>query len=352
MYERFGRRIAVDGYVVAAFEAPDAADAAAWLAAQEHAPRVLVGSDRGAAAVLALAAGGAPVDGVIVAGAARGPARRRGGRRRGAHRLPRAPRRPRRGGGARASPPARPRSTSRMPRPSAASASRSSRSTAAPTPSPRSPRHAMPCAALAELELVETVDGLHDALNDASHRSVAATIVLWLERLRAAGVHDPDRAGDRAMTRRVRVPAGAARLHARHAAERRRAADLPDHGLRVRLAAGRRRHLRAAQGRATCTAARPTRPSSSSRSGSPRSRAGAPPSPSHPVRRPSRSRCSRSRRRESTSSRPASSTAAPSTSCRTRSPTGGSTSPSSTRTTSTRGARRCARRRAPCSPSR
>ena len=44
---------------------------------------------------------------------------------------------------------------------------------------------------LANLELVETTDGLHDALNDLSHRSVAATIVLWLERLRSAGVEAP-----------------------------------------------------------------------------------------------------------------------------------------------------------------
>jgi hypothetical protein len=42
-----------------------------------------------------------------------------------------------------------------------------------------------------DLELVETVDGLHDALNDQSHRSVAATIVLWLERLRGGDPRTP-----------------------------------------------------------------------------------------------------------------------------------------------------------------
>jgi hypothetical protein len=46
-------------------------------------------------------------------------------------------------------------------------------------------------ASVPEIELVETVDGLHDALNDQSHRSVAARIVLWLERLRGAGVRHP-----------------------------------------------------------------------------------------------------------------------------------------------------------------
>ena len=34
------------------------------------------------------------------------------------------------------------------------------------------------------LEFATVVDGRHDAFNDATHRSVAATIVLWLERLR------------------------------------------------------------------------------------------------------------------------------------------------------------------------
>ncbi|MGB3374049.1 MAG: hypothetical protein WBA87_02770, partial [Microbacterium sp.] len=46
-------------------------------------------------------------------------------------------------------------------------------------------------SAIPDLELVETVDGLHDALNDQTHRSVAASIVLWLERLRAGDVNAP-----------------------------------------------------------------------------------------------------------------------------------------------------------------
>ena len=42
-----------------------------------------------------------------------------------------------------------------------------------------------------DLELLETVDGLHDALNDQSHRSVAASVVLWLERLRGGDTRAP-----------------------------------------------------------------------------------------------------------------------------------------------------------------
>ena len=45
--------------------------------------------------------------------------------------------------------------------------------------------------AVPAVEVVETVDGLHDAFNDQSHRSVAATIVLWLERLRAGDISRP-----------------------------------------------------------------------------------------------------------------------------------------------------------------
>jgi alpha-beta hydrolase superfamily lysophospholipase len=40
-------------------------------------------------------------------------------------------------------------------------------------------------AAVPDTELVTIVDGKHDALNDATHRTAAATVVLFLERLRA-----------------------------------------------------------------------------------------------------------------------------------------------------------------------
>ena len=39
-------------------------------------------------------------------------------------------------------------------------------------------------AAAASAELVSITGGRHDALNDVTHRTVAATIVLFLERLR------------------------------------------------------------------------------------------------------------------------------------------------------------------------
>lgn len=189
VYERFGRRLAVDGYTVAAFEAPAAADASAWLAAQVHAPRVLVGSDRGAAAVLALAAGGAPVDGVIVAGVPVGSAddAQAGDAERTAcpvhlgvlgeavaHAVAAAP--------AIDVPDAAALGRVRIP----VLAIHGGADAIAPFSAARDA-----LAALPEVELVETVGGLHDALNDASHRSVAATIVLWLERLRADGVHAP-----------------------------------------------------------------------------------------------------------------------------------------------------------------
>jgi pimeloyl-ACP methyl ester carboxylesterase len=42
-------------------------------------------------------------------------------------------------------------------------------------------------AALPRAELATVRDGRHDALNDVNHRTVAAHIVQWLERLRAGG---------------------------------------------------------------------------------------------------------------------------------------------------------------------
>jgi pimeloyl-ACP methyl ester carboxylesterase len=44
---------------------------------------------------------------------------------------------------------------------------------------------------LAQLELWQTVGGKHDAFNDANHRSVAAAIVQFLERLRLGDVTQP-----------------------------------------------------------------------------------------------------------------------------------------------------------------
>lgn len=192
VYERFGRRLAVDGYVAAVFDAVDAADAAAWLEAQDAAPRVLVGSDRGAAAVLALAtANPGALDGIIVAG------------------LPVA-------GADDSSADDSARTACPVHLGVLGSAEAVAPAPAAPAPLPIPEREALAVirvpvlaihggadpiapfdaarealAPIPTLELVETVDGLHDALNDQSHRSVAAAIVLWLERLRGAGTSYP-----------------------------------------------------------------------------------------------------------------------------------------------------------------
>jgi len=188
VYERLGRRIAADGYVVGVFETAQARQAQEWLAGQDAAPRVLVGSDAGAAAVLTALAERAPVDGAIVAGTPVGA-----------------------GGTA---PDARVRTACPVHLGVLGEASSHAEHGAAEASLPdggflrgiRVPVLAVhggddavaPFAATADylgalpgLELVETVGGLHDALNDQSHRSVAARVVLWLERLRAGDVSAP-----------------------------------------------------------------------------------------------------------------------------------------------------------------
>jgi len=189
VYERFGRRIAADGYVVGVFETADAEAAAAWLAAREDAPRVLAGSDRGAAAVLALAAAGAAVEGVVVAGLPAGGADDADADAAERTACPVHL-------GVLAEPAARaaaPAIEVAVPDASALAsvavpvlAIHGGADTLAPLAAARDALAAIP-----SLELVETVGGLHDALNDQSHRSVAATIVLWLERLRGAGIDAP-----------------------------------------------------------------------------------------------------------------------------------------------------------------
>ncbi|MFT3797314.1 hypothetical protein [Microbacterium sp.] len=195
VYARFGARIAADGYVVAVFETTDAGAAEQWLTAQEHAPRVLVGSDRGAAAVLALVAVAAAVDGAIVAGTPTGAADDAA-----ADAAVRTACPVHLGvlgdASARASavdPAAEPAAPVAVPDAEALAsvavpvlAIHGAADAVAPFAAARAVLGAIPA-----LELVETVDGLHDALNDQTHRSVAATVVLWLERLRGAGVDTP-----------------------------------------------------------------------------------------------------------------------------------------------------------------
>lgn len=197
VYARFGARIAVDGYAVGVFAADDADAATSWLSAQEAQPRILVGSDRGAIAALAAVASGSAVDGAVVAAlpvagvddATAEDAERTAcpvhlgvlGARPGV-------------------------AASEVASEVAGAAAPLELPSAAELAGIRVPvlavhggadaispigRARTALSALRTLEFVETVGGLHDALNDQSHRSVAATVVLWLERLRAHGVDSP-----------------------------------------------------------------------------------------------------------------------------------------------------------------
>lgn len=187
VYERFGRRLSADGYVVSVFEG-DADTAALWLANAEAHPRVLIGSDIGASSVLRVLAQGAAVDGAIVAGTLvdiEGVL---------------------------------PSDEQRTACPlhrgvlESASSQRDETRTVESIPDradlaaievpvlafhggadPVSPLEtaASVLNAIPDLDFRETVGGLHDALNDASHRSVAASIVLWLERLRTGDARSP-----------------------------------------------------------------------------------------------------------------------------------------------------------------
>lgn len=188
VYERFGRRISADGYTVGVFELSAAAAAVAWLADSGDAPRVLVGSDAGASVVLSALVRRASVQGAIVAGTPVGAAD--------------------------SVPAASDRTACPVHLGVLADDTAHAAGAAADTPLPE--RDALPfvtvpvlalhggadpvaeveaalayLGALPEVSIVETVDGLHDALNDQTHRSVAAHIVLWLERLRAGGVAVP-----------------------------------------------------------------------------------------------------------------------------------------------------------------
>lgn len=186
VYERFGRRLSADGYAVAVFE-EDVDAASAWLATTTDGPRVLVGSDAGASPVLRVVAEGAPVDAAVVAGTLVDAELA----------LPADEQRS-----------ACPLHLGVLAAESSAEATRP----VEPLPAPAdlaaievpvlavhggadvvSPLREVTLAlrSVPDLELVETVDGLHDALNDQSHRSVAASLVLWLERLRTGDAHAP-----------------------------------------------------------------------------------------------------------------------------------------------------------------
>ncbi|MFF2847254.1 alpha/beta hydrolase [Streptomyces sp. NPDC058001] len=207
VYERFGRRLAADGYVVHALDTtpddrPDdlRATVATALGDTAVAPVVLVGSDTGALQALHTAAADDPghrPDGVVVAGTALAPEP---------------------GGDTEPPPPtaewtwdgeldartacpthrerltddpdfARGRIGDPVPPHLRADALpdvpvlvlHGSADPLTPTARARDLAARLPRAAFGLLH-----DGRHDVLNDATHRSTAATVVLWLERLRAA----------------------------------------------------------------------------------------------------------------------------------------------------------------------
>jgi len=192
VYRRFGARLSADGYTVGVFEAADHAAAASWLDAQPDAPRVLAGSDTGASAVLAALARGDVADAAIVAGVVVDVERIPTDAERTACPVHLGVLAEQHAAAGPAPAPA-PDSTPSLPAPADLAA------VAVPVlavhggadPVSPFPQARAALAAIPDVELIETVGGLHDALNDASHRSVAASIVLWLERLRAGDVHTP-----------------------------------------------------------------------------------------------------------------------------------------------------------------
>ncbi|MFJ4713654.1 alpha/beta hydrolase [Streptomyces sp. NPDC088785] len=197
VYERFGRRLSADGYVVHALDTTPRQDAAdvllavtGVLGAAPAAPVVLVGSDTGALQALGAAAragGEVPLAGLVLAGTALGagapdldweaelaartscPTHRHTLSRdaefgRGlltgpipAHLLP---------GDVLPAVPALLLHGAADP--------------LTPLGQVRALARRLPGAALAVVH-----DGVHDVLNDASHRTTAAAVVQWLERLRA-----------------------------------------------------------------------------------------------------------------------------------------------------------------------
>ncbi|MGW2256457.1 alpha/beta hydrolase [Streptomyces sp. NPDC001780] len=214
VYERFGRRLSADGYVVHVLdttqedETADVLSRAGEAAGPEPtAPVVLVGSDTGALQALRAAATAErrlPVAGVVVAGAAltgSGAPSAAGAEGTGGT-----------GGGAQddwswdaelaartACPTHRERLThdaefvrGGLTRPVPAHLRREAlpalpalvlHGAADPVTPPARARDL--AARLPHGTLGVVRDGLHDVLNDASHRTTAAVIVLWLERLRA-----------------------------------------------------------------------------------------------------------------------------------------------------------------------
>ncbi|MEU5031678.1 alpha/beta hydrolase [Streptomyces milbemycinicus] len=202
VYERFGRRLSADGYLVYAVgTGPDhtakdvLAEAAAVVGPKPVAPFVLVGSDTGALQALHVAAAAdprLPLEGVILAGTA--PTAGSAGPPPGP-----APDWDTELAARTACPTHRKRLTEderfvrgrlTVPVPTHLLADATPALPAlilhggadpiSPLERARELEHRLPRVTLGVLH-----EGLHDVLNDAAHRTIAATIVLWLERLRA-----------------------------------------------------------------------------------------------------------------------------------------------------------------------
>ncbi|HEX2823406.1 MAG TPA: hypothetical protein VHO07_25090 [Streptosporangiaceae bacterium] len=199
-YERFGRRVAADGYRVHAVADPtvDAALTAAQISAQltgsgTASPRILVGSDAGALFAAGLAAAGEVpgLDALVLAGlptAAASPGGSGGGS--WAEELDIRTACPTYRG--RLSGPGLRRGALYEPVPAGWTERADLGAVTQPilgihgTDDPVSPLAAarVRYAAAPSAELISIAGGRHDALNDVTHRTVAATIVLFLERLR------------------------------------------------------------------------------------------------------------------------------------------------------------------------
>jgi alpha-beta hydrolase superfamily lysophospholipase len=190
IYRRFGSRISADGYTVGVFEGPDAAAAVAWLGDQPDSPRVLVGSDTGASAVLTALAQGDIADAAIVAGVVVDVERTPTDAERTAcpvHLGVLAEQH------AATAPVLDDDLAARLPESADLAAISVPVLAVQGGSDPVSPiaQALAVLSSIPDVEVIETVDGLHDALNDQTHRSVAASIVLWLERLRTGDVHAP-----------------------------------------------------------------------------------------------------------------------------------------------------------------
>lgn len=193
VYQRFGSRIAADAYrVIAVDDDPAAAATAAALLADPGlpGPRVLAGSDAGALTAVDLVRAGARPDAVLLAGlpVRPGPLGRAWG---GSWETEIA---------ARTACPNHRSVLARSARGGIAEALRTAPPIVRVAPGdlgvpvlavhgaadPISPaEEAVPALRELGAQVHLVADGLHDVLNDVQHRSVAATVILFLERLRA-----------------------------------------------------------------------------------------------------------------------------------------------------------------------